>query len=132
MFSKPLLTYGGLAALVCATYPFALLGQFGVDMLYGEGQIARDVLYGYKRMLAARLLDGWLGSLFWVAGFWLALVALRRALPRFWLPFGLAAVTLLVAVGRLAPVPPVFAWLLLASVLLHGAYVAARARLLGD
>jgi hypothetical protein len=134
MLSKALLTYGGLVLLVAATYPLALLGQFAVDMLYGDAEIARDALYGYKRLLAARLIDGWLGSLVWVIGFWLAILALRRFLPRLWLPVVVVAVLVAstVAVGGFAPIPLVFAWLLLAAVLLHGVYRAARARLMED
>jgi hypothetical protein len=112
----------------------ALLGQFAVDILYGDAEIARDVLYGYKRTLAARLVQGWVGSLVWVVGFWLAILGLRRFVPRLWLPVVILAVLVVIAasVSRIAPIPLVFAWLLLAAVLLHALYRAARARLMED
>lgn len=118
------LPYTYLCPVLCigATYPLALVGQFSVDILAGDAQILRESMYGYRRLLAAKLVDGWFRSLLWVVAFWLGLHALRRYLPRLHVPLTALAIgaAFAVSAGGLLPIPMMFAWLLTAAALLHG------------
>jgi hypothetical protein len=128
--STALVRYGGLAMLVSATYPLALLGQFAVDIVFGDAEILRDLVYGYRRLLAAALVQAWADSLIWVAAFWLLAEVSTRVLPPIARAAGLVAVLAFVAVSvaKLVPVPAMFGWLLVTALVLHAAYRLACAR----
>lgn len=121
MSTRSVMVYGLAAVLLCGTYPLALLCQLGVDVMQGDAPLARELLYGHGRVALANVATAWLGSLLWVLGTWLAIEALRRAAPRLYTPLILllGGAVLGVAATRLAPVPPIFGWLLLAALLLH-------------
>jgi hypothetical protein len=117
-----------VALFVCATYPLALVGHLAVDLVVGDREFLRGILYGYKRIVAARLIDGWTHSLIWVAGIWLVLYAARRLLPSLHAWFALGAVALAAVLALATPLPPLFAWLLTSAVILHGTYIFLAVR----
>jgi hypothetical protein len=68
-----------LAALVAATYPLAMAAQLGFDALFGDSLLLAEWLHGSRRTAAFAVLDGWVGSIPWVAGFWAIAMGLRAA-----------------------------------------------------
>ena len=68
-----------LAALVAATYPLAVAAQVGLEALFGDSLWLTELLHGSKRTAAFALVDGWVGSIPWVLGFWAIAVVLRAA-----------------------------------------------------
>ena len=68
-----------LAALVAATYPLAVAAQVGLEALFGDSLWLMELLHGSKRTAASALVDGWVGSIPWVLGFWAIAVVLRAA-----------------------------------------------------
>jgi hypothetical protein len=117
-----------LVLFVCATYPLALVGHLAVDLVVGDREFLREILYGYNRIAAARLVNGWLHSLAWVAGSWLVLYTVRRLLPPLHAWFALGAVALVAGLSLGTPLPSLFAWLLIAAVFLHGVYTLLTVR----
>ena len=132
MKSRSLAVYALGALFIGGTYPFALLGQFGTNVLYGDGEIVGELTYGPHRVLAAELVDGWLGSLVWVICFWLVIEALARVLPRLYVPviLALATAALAAALARLASLPTIFGWLALAALVLRWSHSFIRSRFL--
>jgi hypothetical protein len=114
-----------------ATYPLALAGHVATELLLGDALLVRELQYGSQRAAAASVAFGWLASLIWVAGIWLALFAMRRWLGRIYAPaVGALAGALVVAAAIGAGVPSVLAWLLLSAYLLG--YVGAWAARHGE
>jgi len=111
-----------LALLVAATYPLALLGHFAVDLFAGDRQVFRELQYGYSRLLAARLVNGWILSAIAVVPLWLVLHATDRYLPAAYHWIAFAAVAAAAALALVTPLPPLFAWLVLAAVVLRAVY----------
>ena len=68
-----------LAALVAATYPLAVAAQVGLEALFGDSLWLTELLHGSKRTAAFALVDGWVGSIPWVLGFWAIAIVLRAA-----------------------------------------------------
>ena len=68
-----------LAALVGATYPFAVAAQVAFEALFGDSLLLQEWLHGSRRTAAVALLDGWVASIPWVLGFW-AIVVLLHAM----------------------------------------------------
>jgi hypothetical protein len=66
-----------LAALVAATYPIAVAGHIAFDTLFGDSLLWTEWLHGSRRTAAFALIDGWIGSIPWVLGFWAIAILLR-------------------------------------------------------
>jgi hypothetical protein len=113
---------------IAATYPLALVGHLGVDSLFGDREFLRELLYGYNRILAARLVNGWVQSLIWVISIWIVLYAVRRVLPSLnaWFALGTVALTAGLVLGT--TLPPLIAWLIAAAAVLHGLYTFLAVR----
>jgi chromate transport protein ChrA len=119
-----------LVLLMGATYPLALLGHLAVDLFAGDREFLREILYGYNRIVAARLVNGWLQSLVWVASIWLVLQTVQQLLPSLYVWFTVGTLGLAAALTFGTPLPPLIAWLITAAVLLHCSYsfLAVRRR----
>lgn len=134
MHSRNLLAYAFAAAFICGTYPLALVGHFAVDVLHGDAEIVRDALYGYQSLLAAELVSAWLGSLLWVIAIWAVVELQRRLIPGLYAAVTVAAAVALLGLGitAVAPIPPIFGWLLLAALALHSVSSRVRTKVLGS
>jgi hypothetical protein len=108
-------------ALLGASYPLALAGQFAIELLAGDALLIREWQYGSQRTVAAELGRGWIASLPFVVGAWVILVALRRVMRGAYAFVVLAAclVAVAAAVAQAIPLPPVVAWLALACFVLE-------------
>ena len=68
-----------LAMLVAATYPVAVGAQVAFDWMFGDGLLLTEWLHGSRRTAAYALIEGWIGSIPWVLGFWAIAMLLRAA-----------------------------------------------------
>src|SRR5688572_27198136 len=68
-----------LAMLVAATYPVAVGAQVVFDWLFGDALLLTEWLHGSRRTAAYALIQGWIGSIPWVLGFWAIAMLLRAA-----------------------------------------------------
>lgn len=118
------------AVLVLATYPFALIGHLLIDLALGDRQLLRELVYGYDRIVAARLVDGWLRSLIWVVAIWAVLHAASRWLPSLYTGLAVLAAAVVIGLAIGTPLPPLIVWLVLAAILLHTGNRVVTQRLL--
>jgi hypothetical protein len=68
-----------LAMLVAATYPVAVAAHVAFDSVFGDALLLMEWLHGSRRTAAYALVDGWVGSIPWVLGFWAIAILLRAA-----------------------------------------------------
>ena len=66
-----------LAILVAATYPVAVGAHVAFDWLFGDALLLTEWLHGSRRTAAYALIEGWIGSIPWVLGFWAIAMLLR-------------------------------------------------------
>jgi hypothetical protein len=121
--SRRVIAYGMTVALIAAAYPLGLSAHLLLDAALGDGLLMREWRYGSQRAVAAEVVNAWSASLLWVLLAWLGLALLRRTLGAYYAAIagaaGLAA--LVAAIGGVAPIPTIFAWLFLACVALEAA-----------
>jgi hypothetical protein len=68
-----------LAMLVVATYPVAMAAHVAFDSVFGDALLLTEWLHGSRRMAAYAVIDGWVGSIPWVLGFWAIAIVIRAA-----------------------------------------------------
>jgi hypothetical protein len=68
-----------LAMLVAATYPVAVAAHVAFDSVFGDALLLTEWLHGSRRTAANALIEGWVGSIPWVLGFWAIAMLLRAA-----------------------------------------------------
>jgi hypothetical protein len=68
-----------LAMLVAATYPVAVAAHVAFDSVFGDALLLTEWLHGSRRTAAYAVLEGWVGSIPWVLGFWAIAMLLRAA-----------------------------------------------------
>lgn len=68
-----------LAMLVAATYPVAVAAHVAFDWGFGDALLLTEWLHGSRRTAAYALIEGWVGSIPWVLGFWAIAMLLRAA-----------------------------------------------------
>jgi hypothetical protein len=68
-----------LAMLVMATYPVAIGAHVAFDSVFGDALLLTEWLHGSRRTAAYALIEGWVGSIPWVLGFWAIAIVIRAA-----------------------------------------------------